>query len=301
MYKIDSKGTKVQQTIKGRSPYHVGVMKGASPYFHRGGRVGVLCLHGFTASPHEMLWLGQHLASEGYTVFAPRLAGHGTRPRDLARSLWIDWLHSALDGYDILRQQCDQVFVAGLSMGGTLALLLSTYVAVEGVIAMAAPLQPYPKLGPRRLRILKRLRPYTDHTDRSAFEAYVRQQQAERGEPITGRARYTLWPTAAVEQLMRLIPVVIVRLPQVTAPTLLLYSNVDLTVNVASLNVALESIASTDVEHHTFETSGHVLTQDHEHREVFKRVSNFIADRAQRSNIELNSSLSVENQTSFSD
>jgi carboxylesterase len=277
---IPTRNTEVQQQpARPRSPYSIGVMQGASPYFHRGGQVGVLCLHGFTASPQEMLWLSQHLAAEGYTVYAPRLAGHGTRPRDLARSLWTDWLHSAMDACEILKQQCDRVFVAGLSMGGSLALLLSTYVEVSGVIAMAAPLRPYPKLGPRRLRILKRVRPYTDHTDRSAFEAYVRQQQIERGEPAVGRARYTLWPTAAVEQLMRLIPVVILRLPQVTAPALLLYSNVDLTVNVASLEVALANISSADVEHHVFETSGHVLTQDHEHREVFERVSSFIAAR----------------------
>jgi carboxylesterase len=270
------------QPVQSRSPYAVGVMPGASPYFHRGGQTGVLCLHGFTASPHEMLWLSQHLAAEGYTVYAPRLAGHGTRPRDLARSLWIDWLHSAMDGYHVLRQQCDQVFVAGLSMGGALSLLLSTYVEVDGVIAMAAPLQPYPKLSPRRLRILKRLRPYTDHYNpTSAFEVYVRQQQAERGDAVIGRARYGLWPTAAVEQLMRLIPVVVLRLPQVTAPALLLYSNADLTVNVASLAVALNQITSTDVVHHVFETSGHVLTQDHEHREVFKWVSDFIAERVQ--------------------
>jgi carboxylesterase len=267
--------------VRSRSPYTVGVMPGASPYFHRGGKTGVLCLHGFTASPHEMLWLSQHLAARGYTVYAPRLAGHGTRPRDLARSLWTDWLHSAMDGYEVLRQQCDQVFVAGLSMGGALSLLLSTYVELDGVIAMAAPLKPYPKLSPRRLRILKRLRPYTDHTDRSTLDEYVRQQQAERGEPAVGRARYSLWPTAAVEQLMRLIPVVVVRLPQVTAPALLLYSNGDLTVSVASLEVALDTIGSTDVEHHILETSGHVLTQDHEHREVFERVSSFIAARVQ--------------------
>ncbi len=259
--------------------YATGVMPGASPYFHHGGRVGVLCLHGFTASPQEMLWLGQHLAGEGYTVYVPRLAGHGTRPRDLARCLWTDWLHSAMDGAALLRQQCDQVFVAGLSMGGALALLLATHMDVDGVIAMAAPLTPYPKLHPRRLRILKRLRPFTDHTDRSVFEAYVRQQQAERGEAVIGRARYHLWPTAAVEQLMRLIPEAAARLPLVTVPTLLLYARLDMTVRLASLETGLEHIGSHEVEHHIFESSGHVLTQDHEHRAVFERVSAFIGAR----------------------
>src|SRR4030095_16396304 len=99
---------------------HFQIMPGAEPYFHRGGKVGCLCLHGFTASPAEVKWFAQHLAAEGYTVYAPRLAGHGTRPQDLARTRWTDWYASASDGYHLLRQQCEKVFVCGMSMGGLL-------------------------------------------------------------------------------------------------------------------------------------------------------------------------------------
>ncbi len=73
-------------------------MPGAEPRFHRGGLTGCLRPPGLAASPHEVAWLAADLAGRGCTVLAPRLAGHGTAPGDLARTRWRDWYASALDG-----------------------------------------------------------------------------------------------------------------------------------------------------------------------------------------------------------
>jgi len=101
---------------------------------------GILCLHGFTASPSEMSWLGQHLAGEGYTVYGLRTPGHGTDPHDLDRYLWQDWFAAVLDGYHLLRAQCDRVVVVGHSMGGLLGLLLACAEPVNGLVVLASPL-----------------------------------------------------------------------------------------------------------------------------------------------------------------
>lgn len=254
----------------------VTIMPGASPYFHRGGSVGCLCLHGFTASPHEVLWFAQHLAQQGHTVYAPRLAGHGTSPYDLARVRWWDLLNSALDGYHLLRQQCDQVFVAGLSMGGVLSLLTSLTVPVDGVIAMAAPMLLGGFFQPARLRRMKLIRPYTDNTDRGSFEQYIREEQAKRGEPVLGRIRYGIWSTAAVEQLALMIEQTLPRLPEVTAPLLLIYSEKDQTVPFACQQIISERVSSQDLECVTLQQSGHILTQDIEYPEVFRLAAEFI-------------------------
>jgi esterase/lipase len=55
-----------------------GIMPGAEPFFFRGGAVGCLVLHGWTGSTQEVRALGAHLATQGYTVFGPRLTHHGT-------------------------------------------------------------------------------------------------------------------------------------------------------------------------------------------------------------------------------
>ncbi|MBC8172163.1 MAG: alpha/beta fold hydrolase [Anaerolineae bacterium] len=239
--------------------------------------MGCLCLHGFTASPHEVLWLAQHLGQQGYTVYTPRLAGHGTNPRDLARVRWSDWLNSALDAYYVLRQQCDQVYVCGLSMGALVGLLVSLHVPVDGVVVMAAPLKFEGVVQPRVLRVVKYLRPWTDQADRSPFEQYIREQQQQRGEPVLGRVRYGTWSTAALEQGARMSAEVVRRLPEIDVPVLALYSEKDKTVDTGSLQILQAKMNNQKLEFYVFKRSDHILTQDMEYAEVFQRVAAFIA------------------------
>ena len=56
----------------------------------------------------------------------PRLPGHGTRWQDADHApAGTDWYGEVERAFDDLRGRCDQVFVMGLSMGGTLALRLA--------------------------------------------------------------------------------------------------------------------------------------------------------------------------------
>lgn len=257
---------------------HSPIMPGAEPYFARGGPLGILLMHGFTASPHEVLWWAQHLAGEGHTVYAPRLAGHGTNPRDMARARWHDWFASAADAYHVLAQQCERVVVGGLSMGAALALITAAVFDVAGVMVLAAPLVPYPNLSPLRMRIAKLAQPYTDQTDRGPFAEYVLKQQKQRGERPLGRVRYGLWSSAAVEQLTFVMANARESLPKVAAPVLAVYSKGDETVRPHHLDALKAGLThSTRVETHLLETSGHILTQDTEHEIVFALSSAFVA------------------------
>ncbi len=253
------------------------IMSGAEPYFHRGSATGCLCLHGFTASPAEVLWFAKHLAQQGHTVYAPRLAGHGTLPQDLARTHWTDWYASALDGYHLLRQQCDEIFVCGMSMGGLLALLLSADAPVNGVIAMATPVVTVS--GPQRInfvRTLKFILPYTDQSDKSDLPGRIRDEQKRRGEISVGRVRYDRWSTAAYEQLLRLRQTVVTRLPDVTAPLLLIFAEKDTLIGLESETVIKQQVRSRTIETHVLKESGHILTQDMEHSTVFQLAADFI-------------------------
>jgi carboxylesterase len=254
------------------------LMPGAEPYFQSGGKTGCLCLHGFTASPAEVRWFAEHLAQAGHTVYVPRLAGHGTRPQDLARVRWTDWYASALGGYQLLKNQCDQIFVGGLSMGALLALLLSADVSVDGVIAMATPIMTLG--GPQRIafvRLLKFVLRYTNQTDTSELPHRIRIEQTQRGEAAIGRVRYDLWSTAAYEQFLRLRHTVIQRLPDVTAPLLLIFSENDQTVGLASQEIICQRARSRIIETRVLKESGHVMTQDTEMQTVFEWSVDFIA------------------------
>jgi len=250
-------------------------MPGAQPYFHRGGSIGCLCLHGFMASPAEVRWLGEHLAGDGLTVYIPRLAGHGTHYRDMERMRWRDWYGTALDGYHILRQQCERVFVAGLSMGGMLALLLASSLPLDGAAVLAAPVvfNTWRMAHARRIKYIRR---YTRQPDRSGLPRLIRDEQARRGEPVLGRVRYDDWSTAAVGELYALSNVVRRALPQITAPLLLIYSQADKTVSPDNAAIIARSVSSKTVEQHLLQHSEHILTQHVERETVFALVAAFI-------------------------
>jgi len=251
------------------------ILPGAEPYFHRGSTTGCLCLHGFMASPAEVRWLGVHLAQQGMTTYVPRLAGHGTHYTDMARMRWQDWYNSALDGYHILHQQCEHVFVAGLSMGGMLTLLLGASVPVDGLAVLASPVVFHSRQM-AYARWLKYLSPYTKQPDRGNLPDLIREEQARRGEPVLGRVRYDDWSTHAVGELYALSLAVRPQLPQVNAPLLLVYSEADKTVRIENQATIASSVGSRVVEQHTLHTSDHILTQHIERETVFALVADFI-------------------------
>ncbi len=115
----------------------------------------VLLIHGFTGSPWEVRPLGESLAARGFHVHAIRLPGHGVDPEAMAWVTWRDWEDAAEEALRALRG-FPQVFVAGLSMGALLGMLLAARhpQRVSGLALMA----PVWKLKPFDGRILRRLR-----------------------------------------------------------------------------------------------------------------------------------------------
>ncbi len=255
----------------------VKLLAGAEPFFIPGGHIGCLCLHGLTASPQEMAWLGEHLAAQGATVYVPRLNGHGIHPEYLARTHWQDWYASALDGYHLLARQCDQVFVMGLSMGGLLSLLLSAHEPVSGAVIMAAPLVlSNPAL--RWVHVLRRFVRYVPTSDKpDLLGERIAVMQRERGQRVTGRVSYRgQYTMAGLSELVHLQDQVNANLSKITAPLLLVYSEGDKTVNINDMETVRAGVASQDVQTLRLVESDHILTNDVDHPRVFAAAWSFI-------------------------
>ena len=266
---VESHGPPMKTTIPTMMP-------GAEPFFLPGGPVGCLCLHGITASPDEMRWFGEHLNGQGVTVYGPRIAGHGAHYTHLRTTRWQDWYLSALDGYHLLRQQCERVVVAGLSMGGLLSLLIAANEDVDRVIVMASPLKLTSERLIRMAPVIKLMRPFIHLPDRTDFPKRLQVERQARGETLDGRVRYTTWATQALQELYTLVGTVKTHLPQVTAPALLMYSTQDETVSYGNMALVQQGLGSTHIETETFTRSGHILTQDYDHKAVFDRAARFI-------------------------
>ena len=125
------------------------IMRGAEPFFKQGKKkVGVLLIHGLTATPRELLELGNYLHLKGYTVYAPLLTGHGTSPANLFAVKHQTWLRDVDKAIKVLRDNCDEIYLLGNSFGGNLALLVGQkHRKVKGIITLAAPfIFPYENL-----------------------------------------------------------------------------------------------------------------------------------------------------------
>lgn len=85
----------------------------------------VLLIHGMTGAPGEMKFLAKRLHRRGFSVAAPLLAGHGQDERTLLRSTWRDWLASIRAPFEALAADHDEVYAAGICVGGALGLAMA--------------------------------------------------------------------------------------------------------------------------------------------------------------------------------
>ena len=106
-------------------------------------QVCCMLVHGFGGSPFEMGYLGSRLQEQGWAVDVPTLPGHGTTVEEFAETRFSHWSAAVLDRYDSLCGRYDKVFVAGLSMGGSLGLWLARQRHLAGLVTVASPVYVY--------------------------------------------------------------------------------------------------------------------------------------------------------------
>ena len=110
------------------------------PFLLEGGEHGVLLLHGFTGSAAHMRPLGERLHAQGFTVMGVNLPGHARSMEAMAETGWQDWLDVAKEAFHSLQSRCRYASVAGLSMGGCLALLIAQQMQPTAAVAISAPM-----------------------------------------------------------------------------------------------------------------------------------------------------------------
>ncbi|GKU84745.1 hypothetical protein NCCP28_41410 [Niallia sp. NCCP-28] len=57
----------------------------------QGNEVDILISHRFMGTPQNVRYLGREFAEIGYTVYGPRLKGHGTHFKDMEQYRHKDW------------------------------------------------------------------------------------------------------------------------------------------------------------------------------------------------------------------
>jgi len=102
----------------------------------------VLLLHGATGTPAELRELGNYLYSRGISSYCPRLMRTTRGERE---PLWETWVTQAQIAMEAVTTCSPLSFVCGLSLGGTISLILWDRVPLRGMVLLAPAL--FPKLG----------------------------------------------------------------------------------------------------------------------------------------------------------
>jgi carboxylesterase len=249
-------------------------MPGAEPFAFPGGDgptggTGVLLVHGFTGSPMSMRPWGEHLAAAGLAVSCPLLPGHGTHWQDCNDSSHDQWTATVEEAFDALRADCERVFVAGLSMGGTLATRLAETRAddVAGLVLVNPALLTQRLDARLLLPLIARLTPSW-----APIASDIK-------KPGVTELAYSRLPTRAMMQLRGLWKVTRADLADVTAPVLVFTSREDHVVEPVNSQVLLDGVASADVTHVVLEDSYHVATLDNDAPRIFTGSVDWIRER----------------------
>jgi carboxylesterase len=235
-------------------------------------RTGVAICHGFTGSPLSVLPWAEHLASQGYAVSVPLLPGHGTDWRQLARTGWRDWYHSYEAAFLELRARTDVCFLAGLSMGGTLALLTASRHRVAGVSVVNPGLSFYD----RRIRVIGVLK----YFQRTTLPIEEDQPTAA----VTDDGDYSRTPLAAVHELKKLFGAAARGLGRIDAPVQVFKSRTDVVVPPSSLSLLQRRLGGHLTEVVDLASSGHVATLDVDAPRIFAGSSAFFHAHARQTN-----------------
>ena len=248
---------------------------GGEPFYLEGtNKKGVLLLHGFTSTPYQFINLGKYLNEKGYTVSAPLFAGHGTEPKDLAKTRHADWIQTAEQAMQYLKSQMETVYIVGNSMGGNVALYLAYKYQdkIDGIITLGTPVF----IGKEYL--VRYLLPIYKY-----FKKYINKTQDDYKADYTDYSDevcYSVFPSKTLHDLFifikeKFIPI----LPQVKTPTLIVHANADRWSKPESAQFIHHNLGSKNKKIYWVQTERHVLVHRCERiNEVFERIAKFLEE-----------------------
>ena len=241
------------------------VLPGAEAYSHEGGPTAVLLCHGFTGSPQSLRPWAEYLAAAGLTVSLPRLPGHGTTWREMARTRWEDWYAEVDRAFGELQGSADEIFVMGLSMGACLALRLAELhrEAISGLVLVNPSVTADTKLF-LLAPVMKVLVPS------------MKGVGSDIKKPGATELSYDRTPTKAAAALPALWKITQRDLGRVTAPVLVYHSKEDHVVGPASLAVLRKALPASQLEVRECPDSYHVATLDNDADAIFAGSLEFV-------------------------
>lgn len=238
---------------------------------------GVLLIHDYLSCPGEMLPFARDLHNMGFTVYMPRLPGHGTAPENLIQSdttkddkIFTQWIEAVEEGFAMMRSLCKNIAVGGLGIGGILALALQSRVTDIDALFMVAPPQ--------------KIKDYPNEflTSGGLWSQMIKRAGLPGGEkeewiiylPEIPEFRYSTHPISVVKQLDTLLEHVEAKIKEMQLkPLLVVQSRNNHFINPRGSQKLFDTIPAPIKEYYLFDVKGHVIIRG----SARERISNAIA------------------------
>ncbi len=252
----------------------------------------LLLVHGLTGTPSEMRFLGNYFSRRGYSVVCPRLADHGQPLEILKRAKWESFYETVRETYLKVASQ-GPVYVAGLSMGALLSLLLAEEFPekIAGVSCLsptlfydgwnvpwwARMLLPLAYFTPfRYYAYFKEEPPYgiKNEAVRRRVDEYYKNATLDNLKSAD-KYGYPYFPATAFYELRRLRLYLEKRLSRIHAPVQLVQAKDDDMTSVRNSQFLHDRIASRTKEIVLLYNSYHVITADQERETVAQKMEAF--------------------------
>lgn len=229
-------------------------------FFWQGNQIGVLLIHGFTASTATVRPAAEKLHASGITVAGPLLPGHGTHPDDLNRATWQMWLQKVKNYYEKMLDVCQDIYILGNSMGALLALeLAAQHPEIAGVLHFS------PALKVKNLWLAPLLAPFKDYLNKQP-----------KADDLHWKG-YNVYPLKAAGELLKLQRHVKSILPKIHQPLGVFTGKHDQRVSNQAVTTLVNQTNSLEKHLYHFENSGHFILIEQEKDLAISYILKFIA------------------------
>ncbi len=238
------------------SPEIIRDKRAASPLLLKGndGGMGVVLFHDYLSSPGEMEALATDLNDKGFTVYIPRLKGHGTSVTDLEQTPFEKWVEVAEEALVVMRHLCGRFAVGGVGMGGSIAMYLQAKALdCQAFFAISPPL---------------RIKDFSDlfvaspglwHQVMKKAGVKSNDESLIRYAPANPRVTYDKNPASGMKQVEKLLDQVEPLLKIISAPGLIIQSRDNPMVDVRAGEKLFKRIGSNIKEFYLFDIKQHGL------------------------------------------
>ena len=228
----------------------------------------LLFIHGFTASPSEILPTAKLIHQNNrHTISGILLPGHGSSARYLQDTTWQDWYAAVQKELLFLLEKFARVFIAGLSLGALLALHAAReFRAIKGVIVINAPIYNKFPLLTASAPIMRVVKPYYPKKDKMRFRELAAQ----------GRFAYEVTPVKAFLSMLCLRQQIMGEMNEIKAPLLVFQALKDESVHRKSADFLLQNAVVTTSRIVELPLSEHVATMGPEKEIIAQEIGDFI-------------------------